>query len=567
MKSIISRYQQELRDYPVKIIVCVIFFVNIILMQVIPTLSPWSFNDDIAANSYIFWRYHNSNFFPNDIMTQYALSFQPPGIPILFWLFSWLSPIWVSKIFTFVVYGLFLLFISKCFKVIFQNNHLVDLAIILILINHQFFDKVVGANARGFVLPVQALLIYGAIERKKTYIWCAIIGGFLFSPQSFVIGVSLYALMMLYDLINGKFQWREWIITGLIFLFLISFYYYSQHKVEEQFGKPFTLSQTQMMPEFGQNGRMKREIVCSPYREISQALLTPKMGREWRLFWIKTHFDNLSWRTFLQVVLLLLSIIGLINSIKKKNGWVKGIIFYTLSFLICYFGARIFALRLYFPNRFLEPGIQLFFIVFSLFGLSSIINNYCSKMHKKHWILLTVLIVLILGTGLKPGTKLGRIREKDMRIAIEWLRSTPVDTLIAGHPLDLDYIPTLAIRSVYVNRELGTSFRVKYYEEINRRVYLMLNAFYCTDIKSLESLKEEGVDLILLNTERLDGKYIREEGFYYEPFDTEIRKELKPEDYNKFILLNPPNESVLFKMGNIRIISLEKLLSSKKIFS
>lgn len=493
-------------------------------------------------------------------MTEYAISFQPIGILFLYRLFFWTNPIIASKILTFFLYFLFLYFIWKSYNIIFQSKHTVDFSLVLTLICPLFYSEVVGANARGFAVPIQAILIYGVVSRRQFWLLFSIIAGFLFHPQSMLIGIVLYIFVELMEWHYHKFFIKRWILIGCLFFMMICFSYFSQHRVEEKFGEPFTKVQIDSMPEFGGNGRMHGDRLRGLYKDFESLILSEEMGKNLYFFVFKIKLKHI-YRHLLQVFIIFLSIVGIKESIIRRWDWTKSFMCYALSFLICYFLAYLFALKFYFPDRFLKPGVSVFFSVYSIVGLAKIVKSSLPEVTGKSWLFISIFTVLLFGTGLEYGEKLIKIKSENVRKTLEWFRTTPIETLIAGYPDDLDFVPTFSLRSVYINRETSFSFRSKHHNEINRRLLIIFKALYATDKSPLEKLREEGVDLIYIDETRYTTDYlINQERIYHDPIGEEMEEYIIPEKYNKFILLNPPPDSILFRAGNIKIISVDKLL-------
>ncbi len=88
-------------------------------------------------------------------------------------------------------------------------------------------------------------------------------------------------------------------------------------------------------------------------------------------------------------------------------------------------------------------------------------------------------------------------RQPEMpRYVEEYLRTTPPDTLVAGHPQDVQPVSLTTGRATLVNRETLVPYYKRFYEEVARpRSEAAINAYYAGDWEAFDTLYNEyGVD-------------------------------------------------------------------------
>jgi hypothetical protein len=67
----------------------------------------------------------------------------------------------------------------------------------------------------------------------------------------------------------------------------------------------------------------------------------------------------------------------------------------------------------------------------------------------------------------------------------------PKDALIAGWPTDLDNVPYVSRRQVFISGELHQVFHQRYAEEMRRRMRALINAYFATSPGAIERLRDE----------------------------------------------------------------------------
>jgi hypothetical protein len=131
--------------------------------------------------------------------------------------------------------------------------------------------------------------------------------------------------------------------------------------------------------------------------------------------------------------------------------------------------------------------------------------------------------------------------DRSDRGMLQFIESMPVDSLIAGHPLDMDNVPLFARRKVLVNRELSQPYYYRFYQGIKGRVKDMLGAYYAEDWRAVAGFAAGyGVDAMVVSKDRYPDPGESVGRLYYEPFDSALREKIG--ERRDFALLNPPPE-------------------------
>jgi hypothetical protein len=138
------------------------------------------------------------------------------------------------------------------------------------------------------------------------------------------------------------------------------------------------------------------------------------------------------------------------------------------------------------------------------------------------------------------------------RAMLQFLATLPTQSLVAGHPFDMDNVPLMAHRKVLTNAETAFPYYLGHYNRVKDRVLDSLQTYYAAHWSAVVSFVQRyGVDAFVVHKERLH-PMVSHEKIFYEPFDTVLKEELKDSKY--FVLATPPRELRCFE--NARYIVL-----------
>ena len=133
------------------------------------------------------------------------------------------------------------------------------------------------------------------------------------------------------------------------------------------------------------------------------------------------------------------------------------------------------------------------------------------------------------------------------------LSTLPKDTMIAGHPYDMDCIPIFTKRKVYLNFELSAPFYSKYYDLIKDRTYKLFYVYYTSEEKIFNNFcKLEKVDYFVFNKEKFSNEYLSNKEFYIKPFNNFIIKLLEKE--KDFYFKKIPKKRVFFENNQFLVV-------------
>lgn len=468
--------------------------------------SHWT-TDDAYQQTYPFHKVLHPELFKDDIVTQMMESYLPP---LHYWLtygFTFISksPIlaghWVMLI-QVVLTALFLFLAVNCltgiapalFSVIwfFHTRHIVQ--------------RLTCGLPRGWSAPLIAIFIYFLVKKNHKAVLLTLLIGTLFHPVSAFLVALCYGLYLFLGLLfsEQKNIFKKDLIRYTLFAPVILITAICVVRMPENIGSMASLEVASQMPEFSnEGGRFPFYPLTPAMREIYDFGFQAMLSRFYRV-------DKFVGYLVPSLIISMLLIAGLISLKRKKNYFPLELFTFGLGSMIVYFLSRIFAFRLYVPNRHLQIPMGLFFIVATTVVVWRVLykqnpednnndfsSSYISKAKYSFLGLITIALLVMLGSGTglygsmnfnTPVFQKGR--------AAEWIsKNTPENSLIAGHPAIVDNIGLVGMRKVYITQETAHPFYDKYYATIKPRIEISLRAHYAKNLTELYNLvAKEGIN-------------------------------------------------------------------------
>ena len=133
-----------------------------------------------------------------------------------------------------------------------------------------------------------------------------------------------------------------------------------------------------------------------------------------------------------------------------------------------------------------------------------------------------------------------------------FLRTLPVDALIAAHPDDANIIPLRTQHSVLTNTETTIAFNKAYYDHMRERLFACFDLLYATDWATIDSVADkQGVSVFVVDTRRLTSPDDRP---YWMPFRATNLPKIEAGKSAGFAMLSPPADRVLFRHGDWTVL-------------
>ncbi len=394
-----------------------------------------------------------------------------------------------------------------------------------------------GGLPKAFAFPLLFGFILSMIKKRFIPILGVLLLQVLFYPVVTLISLTVYFLDTIRDK-AGKKGFAKFAMIGLICFVLAWVLYKQPHPT---FGNLVTVEEMRTMPEFHSKGRSHLFVSnaaaflngeCSSGIMVSRAF-------------------PLMFAAFLLAVLYL-----------KRDFWrIPKVVFYLLAggvfmFLVSY--ACLF--HLFFPGRYLQYTLPVFLILVSAFGINKFLDR--NRPPKTRILLVgyfTAIVLLVYLPFLKSN-----LREYEREI-LEAVKVLPDNAFIAGHPSDLNGIPLFCQKRVLIQEEMSQAWDKNYYRKIKERTYGLFRAYYAESLAEVKAFcRKYGITHLMINKEHFTSRYIKQDEFYLEPFNSYIKQlvEKKP-----FVLVSPAAaEFVVYESRKYIIFDVRGLLDPSEGF-
>ncbi len=511
--------------------------------------------DDATQQTYPLYEAIYPGVFDNDLITEVMRGCLPP---LHYWISHGITlltrdPImtghWVMLIQLSLALG-FSFFAVRALS----SNVPAALAVLWLLHSRNTMQRMTGGLPRGWTPAIFAAFLYFAVTKRH---WAAmatvLLGATLNPPGALIVGVA-YGLLLLWRYVSSAGQDRIVARRNLLRSIAVSPLFVLVTLVVVQrpahIGQMVSFSEASAMPEFQ---RPLGRFPFLPLRPIVEEFQTfgyqAFIGRLFRpaLFWRQ----NMIW--MIPSALALLAGLGML---RRRIVFPAEVFLFGVASLATYVLSRIFAFRLFVPDRHLQiPMVFLMVFAFTV-GLwrafhrksvaeqqgppdsgapSSLANSWPALAAITA---LGVVVYQCSNSGLQGDANFNYPMYKRGHM-YDWVReNTPQDALIACHPTHCDGMQLFAVRKALVTTETSHPFYPRYNLEMRRRSELSLRAHYAQSLTEIVSLLQpEGVTHFIFR--RADFRPERlAKATYFPPLDKVMTELLsKPRDTLAFYQL------------------------------
>ena len=503
--------------------------------------------DDSTQQTYPFIRAVRPGAFENDFASRMMFNYIPP---LHYWLGYGITLVSGDAITT----GHWLMLVQLAVAVGFiyaAVRHLSGsiapaiFAMIWFLHTRHIVQRITGGLPRGWAAPVIASFLYFAVRKNHAGILTVIGIGCLIHPPSVVAVCLAYGLYLLWGLALPATRTQtlrpflRFCLLGPVFIAITA---WAVAKPEE-FGDMATYEETLSRPEFSAKeprGRFPFVPFKPASREVAsfalQAFHTPRL-----------YESPLVWKRSGPLLVIGLAIgIAILGAVRGLVAFPASLLAYGLASALVYVASRVFAFKLFVPDRHLQfPFAILSIIAFSaatwrvIIGRSESTGPHGGISQKKSLLGFAGLSILALGifsgsgTGLYGSANFNYHRFKRGHV-FEWIKThTPPDATIAGEPVFIDPVQLFGERNGYITSETAHPFYSGYWHEAKRRMEISLRANYARSSHELLNLLEaEHVSYFVFDRASLLGDRLKK-AKYYAPFNFLVKDlaQYRPEEY------------------------------------
>jgi hypothetical protein len=494
------------------------------------------FDDDVRQHIYWMARFQDPSLFRDDPITAFMSSplFAPWGYQVLCRLgSSIMAPLYFTQVLSLVLVLLSLWVLDRLLYSITAEpaNRFVAGLLFLFYHTHNTVHNVLGGFSRSFALPLLLLCVLFLQRRRFRSVLLMTVAAVLLYPPIILNTLALAGDDVLRRWWQDRRRGRLWFEIVLLLVCTIgaAVYLLAIYDVDRGLsGARVTLAEARQMPEFYPGGR---SAFFHPNPLVYFLCGRSGIG--------VAHLSG-----FLLLIGLMGSVVGWKNL--RIPAVVTSLVWTSLALFVL---SHLLLFRLYLPSRYTFYTLSLAGII--VIGVNALsVWQVCKARYGRRVLPLSrpvkygalagllVLYAVVQSTVIaKHDPRLVVLDQHDMEM-LTFLRTLPKDSVVAGHPDDMDNVPVIAQRKVLANSETAFPYYLGYYTKMRQKVFDVLQAYYATDWQTLWSfVRRYQIDALVLRKEhfRLAARNTR---LYYEPFESWLRASL-PET-SAFVLATPP---------------------------
>ena len=482
-----------------------------------------------------FFRYADSELFPNDYIANYHLAASPPGHRAVYRLAAkWVDPAVVSKALPFLQFAVLLAALAWCAWRI-GGGACAWATCALALSGYLFFYQMAGGTARSWAFPLTGLTAVLLVAGRAAWLPLLALGAaLLYAPISVLLWITalLAQIPQWLRASANAGRFRVMFSAGITLAALALSLAILLATRPDGYGRRLGPADIAAYPEWGAHGRYGFDD-RPPYQNVA-AGFCDAFGRS-------LQGDNPAWLPAVRERILAGSVYGRPSMLLILVAGLVGIITVTGSFLlarrdtrarrlcwllaaaaIAYVAAQSTAPLLYHPHRYVIYAVPVATLILFPAAAAELAGRFLkppAAVRPLPVFFATVLVLALLG-GRGGGADSLSIDTASQRAVYAAVAGLPKTAVVAGWPAGvLDNIPWLARRSVFLNRESHEVLHEAYADEMRRRMNALIDAYFTDHPEPLRRLRDEfGVTHLLLER----AHFTEQAPTYFEPFNQRI---------------------------------------------
>jgi hypothetical protein len=518
-------------------------------------------NDDARTALFPFHQYADNPTFAQDPIAREMMAYVSPGIWALYrvlvpWTNLYVASKWVQAL-ALGVLGVAGLILARSRRGGLAGGLLL---MYLMLSDSYAIGRIAGGHARAFAFPCFALWCAGMVASRRSTRFAAPIIGALFYPAVTLMILAAEGIHVVLGSLRSSWhrilrRARDVALVASVSLLVALPSVVGGDKAR---GPIHTLEQARNEPAFFQDGRLSVLPFGHPVDELSGAFLARFSASGKRLL------PGGSGTTAAAITAL--SLVALVCMIQRRRGALLPGYFWSflLGTCVMYFAARWLAFRLYSTERYYAYAMRMA----STLLLVAICARLAPRWRMSRSVarnLFASMVMLVSWVCLGDGI----VGNNGMTIDARWdadvyrfIRTLPLASRFASHPMDGDGIPYYAARATIGSFETLQPWFVDSWRRQKIREKATLDALYANDFRTIvEYGKKFQVDYLLVN----DDRYGRDWSAHmasFEPFTAYARQLAESRPNAMPALANVPPAAVGFARRPWRIVDVRRLEAS-----
>ncbi len=510
---------------------------------------PTVVHDDAFQQLPYFHRAQNPDLFRGDVTTDYMKHYVPPVYRTAVYAASrFFDPLNVGKAISMLM---FLLALIASGLIGYRTAGAAGgLALALVVLSSPMFHERGAAGLpRSFAFPLTLGFIAAASwQRWKTA------GAVVLAAAAFYPTVALYLVPAWVCFFHR--EWRAEITArrygyALTWLLLLAGLSAWAMYRPDWVGRPFSYAEARAMPEWS---RMTGRFPEFPWFKDGRPLIL-----HYAIGYVR-NWNGFAWTVFTGGMTL--AILGWLMPARRPRtipveARLYGVLAVSLiaGFMLSYF----LAFRLFLPVRVLEFGLPPLLWCVGLLLPAAVVRE---RTEWKHAAATMAAVLLIAVYALKPfaiDRAFGYVKLSPEKTALcAFVKSLPADVVVAGALSEIDPIPLLSQRVVYISFETAHPLFTNYYAEVKRRLLILAALYFAVDEAGARAATQgERITHLVVDTAHYDANP-RNVPWSFEPIKTAFQME-KSKAGGRFFFARPPEKAVVFRNENYLVVELALL--------
>jgi len=538
--------------------------------------NPFVFNDDVRPLIYAFFSFHEAGLFPHDYLGAYHRAcFFPPAYYAFYALGARVAdPASISKVLPYFLLALTVVAVALAARRLAGYLGALLAAALVLSQSHIFLDRMAGGLPRAFAFPVLALtataLMYGQ-PRLLASIVCASAG---FYPVAAILGGITLILWLFVLPASDRGEGAEWALGRRVRLVIVTASISAVMLLPmvvgaRAYGRRLGPGDVISYPEIGIGGRYTLETSVSLFETFPQDVIQVArqffmpVGKPWSQKlrdWANNRADPGA-KSYGDVILNFVAGALLVGTVlvAARSAAGRRLLLLGAAAWLGYVAARWLAPYFYFPERYVVYPIPILLVLLIPAAGAAIGAQLSGRrlvaLGPAGGVMIMGAMVL-LPFGGRGSTDAGlNVNEESQRRLYDFLGRLPKDILIAGWPTDLDNVPYLSRRQVFINYELHQVLHQGYADEMRRRMRALIDAYFATDQRALVRLRDEfGVTHLVFRQDRLE-----EPPPYFRPFSIWARKAFNDGVRMGFEIPRQVDSAMVFSDAPFVVLDLRRL--------
>lgn len=426
------------------------------------------------------------------------------------------------------------------------------LSVLWLLHTRDTMQRLSGGLPRGWTPAIFAAFLYCVSAKRHKAALAVILSAIMLNPPAAVIVGVAYGGILLWRAACEGGDARRHLVNSLALapLFIAVAFYVVQRPAAV--GQMVSFEEAASMPEFQKPDGRFPFLPLMPVEEEMRAFAVQALVS-------RLNPTDAEWKEIVIPVALALvaSVVG-VGLVRRRRVIPIEIGLFALAAVCTYTLSRVFAFRLFVPDRHLQIPMVFFWVPALCVGVwralhigssqdSRVVGSLRDTSVRYAW--LAGIGFLALGWFVTRGTGLGLRGDANFNYPAwkrgemySWIRdNTAPNALIACHPTHCDGVQLFAERRAFVTTETSQPFYPRYNLEMRRRSEISLRAQYAETLPELVTLLEpEGITHFVFRRKDFYPEALNQ-ATYFPPLNTVVR-ELVTRQSGKFAFNELPKQ-------------------------